>query len=120
MSISDHIKYLGVATLIYHLSMPVIVLAVAVPIVGVSFFADDGEAPWIVATVVTVVAGIVLLMALPGIAAGIGLIMRKRWSRIVALIVNALGVFNFPFGTALTAYTFWVLMKDEASAQLEA
>ena len=44
---------------------------------------------------------------------GIGLRGRKAWARPVALVLAVLNLFFLPFGTALAAYAFWVLLSDE-------
>ena len=64
------------------------------------------------------VGAILLIISLPGVIAGLGLIYRKSWSRILALIVCAIKLFNIPFGTAIGIYGFWVLMQDETIKSL--
>jgi hypothetical protein len=49
--------------------------------------------------------------------AGAGLRRRHRWARLVALGLAVLDLFMIPFGTALGAYTVWVLV-NERSRQL--
>ncbi len=56
---------------------------------------------------------LLLVICLPGLVGGIGLLRRRRWSRLVLIIVGALNILNFPFGTALGVYTIWVLTKPE-------
>lgn len=51
---------------------------------------------------------------LPGLLAGIGLLKRKSWARILALVVGFFSLFSFPLGTALAIYTFWVLLQDDS------
>ena len=41
--------------------------------------------------------------------AAYGLLKRRRWGRILALIFSALYVFFFPLGTLLAIYTYWFL-----------
>ena len=63
---------------------------------------------------VGVVAGVVVaLMSLPRILGGLGLLARKNWSRYVLGIVSAIGLFEFPVGTALSGYSLWVLFNDD-------
>lgn len=57
---------------------------------------------------------LVALTALPNLLAGFGLLAWKGWARILALVLAVLNVFKFPWGTALAAYTFWVLTDEEA------
>ncbi len=55
------------------------------------------------------------LLALPGLLAGIGLLRRRNWGRIVAIIVSFLNLLNVPIGTAIGAYSLWVLFQDAAT-----
>ncbi len=57
-----------------------------------------------------------VLLWVAGIIGAIGLWRRKRWARIVLLVVSFLTLIHFPFGTVLGAYGIWVLMKDETDA----
>jgi hypothetical protein len=61
-----------------------------------------------------VIAVLLLLVSLPGIIGGIGLLKRKEWARIVVLIVGFLSLIRIPLGTILGIYTIWVLMHDDA------
>ena len=63
------------------------------------------------------VMGVILftILSLPGVLAGIGLLRRKAWGRILALIVGFFNLFNVPIGTALGAYTFFVLLQQSAA-----
>ncbi len=56
---------------------------------------------------------IVLVVSLPGLISGIGLMQFRPWARILAIILSALDLFNIPFGTALGVYGFWVLLNRE-------
>lgn len=62
----------------------------------------------------TVVGGFVALTALPNILAGVGLLAHRNWARVLALILGALNLLKFPYGTVLGVYTFWVLLNDRA------
>jgi hypothetical protein len=55
-----------------------------------------------------------LCLCIPGIITGIGLLKFKRWARIVAIVLSALRLIEFPFGTAVGAYGLWVLFNKEA------
>jgi hypothetical protein len=82
---------------------------------GISFIPDMGyEAPVILRTVGAGVAIFLFLLSIPKIIAGIGLMKRKEWGRILTLIVAFLSILSFPLGTALAIYSFVILIKDEA------
>jgi len=62
---------------------------------------------------------ILLILSLPGIIAGVGLLKFRPWARIVAIILGALHLLSFPFGTALGVYTLIVLLNPETVALFE-
>jgi hypothetical protein len=57
-----------------------------------------------------------LILALPSLAGGIGLLQLKPWARIVVIILSALHLFAVPVGTALGIYGLWTLLKPETEA----
>jgi zinc transporter ZupT len=64
------------------------------------------------------IAVLVAIFSVPNIVVGWGLLKRKGWSRIAALILGCLGLLSFPLGTVLGIYALWVLTKPEAQALL--
>ena len=52
-------------------------------------------------------------IAVPGLAAGFGLLYRQPWARALAMCVAVLDLLLFPVGTAIGAYSLWVLTKPE-------
>lgn len=59
------------------------------------------------------------VLALPGMLAGFGLLAHRSWGRLLALVVGILGLVNFPVGTAIGIYAFWVLLPEDAAAFFE-
>jgi hypothetical protein len=83
---------------------------------GIGMISQDRQAISILSTVAVLVAGFLAVLAVPGLVAGIGLLARKSWARILALVVGVLGIVNFPIGTVIGLYTFWVLLQRDADA----
>jgi hypothetical protein len=82
---------------------------------GISFIPDMGrEAPFILRIVGSAAVFFFALMGLPKIIAGIGLLKKKEWARILTLIVSFISLLNFPLGTALGIYSIIILVKDES------
>lgn len=54
-----------------------------------------------------------LVLSLPGLIAGIGLLKYRSWARVLTIILSVLNLFNFPFGTALGVYGLWVLLSTD-------
>ena len=55
--------------------------------------------------------------AVAGLAAGIGLLQRAEWSRMLAIVLGCLSLINAPFGTAIGIYTLWVLLSPNAEME---
>ncbi|MBN2008916.1 hypothetical protein JW960_06190 [candidate division KSB1 bacterium] len=90
-----------------------IALVVFLAVVGGGILSGDEDAMMITSIVGTTVGGFIALVSIPGIIAGIGLLKRQSWARILALIVAVLDLLNIPIGTALGVYTIWVLIQEE-------
>jgi len=60
-----------------------------------------------------IIGGFIVLISIPGVINGIGLIKHLSWSRVLTIILSILNLFNVPFGTALGIYGLWVTMSDE-------
>lgn len=56
---------------------------------------------------------IIVFYCIPTLIAGIGLLTKKSWALMFALIVGCINLLSFPFGTALGAYTIWVYTEDQ-------
>ena len=76
-------------------------------------FVQDDTANFVLSSIGISIGSILLVASIPAIIVGIGLIYRQTWSRILALIICAIKLFNFPFGTAIGVYGMWLLMQDE-------
>jgi len=68
----------------------------------------------IIAIVGMAISLFLLILSVPSIIAGIGLIYFKPWARILAIVVSALHLVNIPFGTALGIYGLWILFSPES------
>ena len=60
------------------------------------------------------VAGIMAVLSVPGVIVGIGLIQFRPWARVLALVLAALNLLNFPFGTILAIYTAISLLNPDS------
>jgi hypothetical protein len=122
MDPNKHITILGVLHIVYSslgLLGGIIVFAIFAGIGVVAGqsgnFPHNGgpEALGILFALGTIIAGLLIVFSIPGIIGGIGLLKRKEWGRIVILIVGFFDLLHIPFGTALGAYTIWVLFNNE-------
>ena len=74
-------------------------------------FSSDIQRTLIDAGYGTVMLSILVIAALGTIVTGIALLRRARIARFLAGMFAALGLLDFPFGTMLGVYTFWVLRR---------
>jgi len=73
-------------------------------------------ASWAVGAGANVTAALILMaIGLPSIFAGIGLIRRYSWARTMIVGLSLIDLFSFPLGTALGAFSLWLLLKKQAS-----
>jgi hypothetical protein len=56
-----------------------------------------------------------LLVSVPGIIGGVGLLRLKPWARYMVLVLSVLDVLNIPIGTAIGVYSIWVLLQEETA-----
>lgn len=68
--------------------------------------------------VVSAVSAVFFVIGIPSLIAGIGLLKRKGWARILAIILAILALTSFPFGTAAGVYTLWTLTQKETERLL--
>lgn len=54
-----------------------------------------------------------VLVSLPGIIAGVGILRLRPWGRILGIVVAALNLIHIPIGTAVGIYGLWVLLNGE-------
>ena len=72
--------------------------AIAVPIIGLTGFA---------------LVTFLVVLSVPGIIIGIGLLNLRPWARIAGIVVSILMLMAIPFGTVLGVYGIWVLFSKE-------
>lgn len=56
---------------------------------------------------------LILILSLPGILAGWGLLQFKEWARILGIVLSVLNLFAIPVGTLIGIYGLWVLLNRE-------
>ena len=115
--VEKHVTVLGWLHIGLNLFMLFIGLVVFFILIGAGLLSADGEAMSILAVVGTVVLGIMVVISIPGIIAGWGLLKRKSWARILALVIGVLSLMNIPFGTILGVYTLWALLLHEDASE---
>lgn len=66
-----------------------------------------------------ILGGCLLLMGLPGLITGIGLLKRRRWAKLAALVLGILSLPSVPLGTAVGIYALWFYMQQGSDQVFE-
>ena len=93
-----------------------IAIIVFAAVAGGGLLSRDPEAIAITSMVASIIAVVLIIFSIPDIIAGIGLLKRRPWARILTLILSCVDLIGIPFGTALGVYSLWVLLNDETAA----
>lgn len=87
---------------------------------GIAHMADESGDGMVAGGVLGLIGAaaffVLLLLSLPGLITGIGLLTFQPWARILGIIISALDLPGFPFHTALGIYGLWVLLSNEGAA----
>lgn len=117
MTTEEHNKTLGILHLVYgglHILMMLMMSLFLVPFLFLSRSpgkSGDPAGEAFVFVILIFVGVFTLLFSIPSFVAGFGMLKRKSWAKIWAMIAGGLAGMSFPLGTALCVYTFWFLFS---------
>src|SRR3954453_12156910 len=124
----DHIKILGILNVVMGsltASVGLIALVIlsgvagAISWTGVSPEAGSGAFAAPVLTLIGLgAAAFFVLLGLPSIIGGWGLLKLRPWALVFMLVVSGFHLLHVPLGTALGIYGFWTLLSDESKVIL--
>ena len=107
------IELLGLINLISGAFWGMLALCIMALFFGLAPITGDTAGSLVLLAVGSIGGGLLLLFAVPCLIAGIGLLKHKSWARVLALVLGVFAFFNFPLGTLIAIYTFWVLTNSE-------
>ncbi len=112
--LETHITLVGWLQIVYSVMWLLAGGFLAALILGVGTATRDPVAYRIMAVTASALGGLLCVLSLPGLVAGIGLLRRASWSRIMALVLAVFQLVAFPIGTVLAGYTVYVLSQHAA------
>ena len=123
--VADHIQLLGILHIVY--SGLICIPGLIMVFVGKVFFGwflqmvphNGAPPPAFMSHLIVFFGWCFLIRGAVGVAAGVGLLQRAPWARILALVMGFISLLSFPFGTALGIYTIWVLLAAGAEQEYE-
>jgi len=116
---AQHVKILGILHIVFGAMGVFAALVVLMIFGGISAFVSMSDRSTdLPAPILGLIGGFVfillLVLSLPGLIIGIGLMQFKPWARIGGIVLSALDLLSLPpFGTALGIYGLWVLLNRE-------
>ncbi len=118
-----HVDLLGILFILYGVFQVFIALFILLIYLGIGGLMGAGGASsgdeemliigGIMAGSGGLVACIVGVLAVPTLLTGVGIRRRSGWARIAGLVIGALSLTSFPFGTALGVFALIVLLDKE-------
>jgi hypothetical protein len=115
----QHVVILGWLFVIGNMIFLAIGAFVFLILTTVGLTVPDPEARPILLVVGPAVGLLLSAIGLPGLLAGYGLLTRKPWARVLAIVVAILGLLNVPIGTLIGIYALWVLFSAPVEAYFE-
>lgn len=117
---ADHVRILAWLHIVFGalgLLAALIILAVFGGVAGIVGFAAHEPDAQVAVPILGLIGGgiffLLLLLSLPGIIAGLGLLKFQPWARILTIVLSALNLLNVPVGTAIGVYGLWVLLQQD-------
>lgn len=110
-----HIEVLGWIDIISSVIGFFLAAFIFVIMIGSGIISGDQTAIRVLTVIAVIVAGIMVVISIPGLIAGIGLLRHQAWARVLAIIIAVVSLFNFPIGTIIGIYALWVLTNEETS-----
>lgn len=119
---ADHIRIVAILHIIFGALTIMGALALMVVFGGIATFigASGGHdalpAVPIVGGIGIIICAVLLIVGVPGLVAGIGMLKFRPWARTLGIVVSAIDLIHVPLGTALGVYGLWALLSKEGEA----
>ncbi len=110
-----HVTLVAVINIVFGAMGIMVGLFLFVVIIFGGLISGDPHAVTVTGIVGTTLCGFILLLSVPEVIGGIGLLKRRGWARILVLIIGILDLVNIPIGTAIGIYTIWVLLNEKTA-----
>ena len=101
----------------FHITFGIILagagIALATVLTSIGFLSGDAHAMAVLGTIAPILGFFMVLVGLPMIIGGVGLLKKRSWARILIIIMSILALFKIPVGTAVGVYSIWAMLQDE-------
>ena len=113
-NIEQHKRILGILYVVFG-SLHIAFVLLAVTIVGaiIPIHVHETEVLMIINIVKYAIITITIVLALPAMLAGIGLLYKKDWALTLAFIIGIIGILGFPIWTFIGIYSIVVFIMAQ-------
>jgi uncharacterized protein YacL len=125
-TMNGHVRALAVMQIVYAsmgLLLGLVVFMLFGGIAGIVTVSAPFDESIVAVPILTIIGGVagsvLILLSLPRLLAGIGLLKLRGWGRVLTMVVSVIGLIDFPFGTALGIYGLWVMTNSDTQALFE-
>jgi hypothetical protein len=114
-----HVKVVGVLNIVFGVlglcaaAALGLIFAGSAAAVAADADADARFALPIIGLTGSALVGFLVVLSLPDLIVGIGLVKRRPWARIGGIVVAVLSLLVVPFGTVFGVYALWVLFSPD-------
>ncbi len=108
-----HVTFVAVINIAFGFLGIFLGLVLFVVLVGAGFISHDPEAMTITTIVGIAVACFLILISIPEIIGGFGLLKLRPWARVLVLIIAVMDLMFIPIGTLIGVYELWVLLQED-------
>lgn len=125
MTTEEHNRTLGILHLVYgglHALILLMVMLFVIPIligIGTTGTSRDADGAMLMVIFLSIFALFWAAITIPSFVAGYGMLKRKSWAKVWAMVAGGVAGMHFPLGTALCVYTFWFLFSNGGNKMYE-
>ena len=113
--IDNHKKILGTLYVVFSsLNIVVVLLVTLITSAIIPLHVHDFETLMIMKIVKYAVISITLILTVPSLVAGIGLLYKKDWALTLAFIIGIIGILGFPIWTFIGIYAIVVFILAQS------
>jgi len=110
-----HVTFVAVLNIAFGVLGILVAVVAFTAIVSGGLISGDENVVAITFIIGSSVAFFFLMLSVPELIAGIGLLKGKAWARILVMIIACIELVQIPFGTLIGIYTLWVMLNDETA-----
>lgn len=110
-----HVTFVAVINIAFGFLGIFIGLVLFIVLIGAGIISHDPQAMTVTTIVGVAIACFLILISIPEIIGGFGLLKRRPWARVLVLIIAVLDLMLIPIGTLIGIYELWVLLQEDTA-----